>query len=161
MKKELNRKVYLINPAFQLKIIGYALFIAVVTIAVFYMSNLFFIGKLVAIGKSLDFPADHSFFLFIREQKRMMHSVFFGTASLVVLTILVGGVILSHRIAGPIYRLQEYLESIVADRTFKKLTFRKTDFFYDLAESINKTLGLLQSKGPLPESTEAFESKDS
>ncbi len=160
MKKQSNRRIYLINPKFQLSIISYALFISVITIAVFYMSNLYFIGKLVSVGTSLNYSPDHPFFAFIREQKKMMHSVFLVTASTVCLTIVIGGLILSHRIAGPVFRLQEYLESLVENRTFKKLSFRKRDYFSDLAESMNKAIGLLQSSGPLPEAKSKSKTKD-
>lgn len=161
MKKNSGgRKAYLVNPDFQLKLIGYALFIALLTIGVFYLSNLYFFWKLIEVGKNSKFSPDHPFFMFIGEQKRLMNSVFLVTALISLGTLIVAGVFLSHRIAGPIYRLKIYLNAIVADQHFRELKFRKGDFFADLAESINQTLALYQKRSPLPRAENEAEDLD-
>ena len=44
-----KRRVYLVNPSFQLKVVGYTLMLVVLTTGIFYMSNLYFIWKFIDI----------------------------------------------------------------------------------------------------------------
>ncbi len=58
---------------------------------------------------------------------------------LAVFVLLMAGVILSHRIGGPIYQLNKYLEDMIAGKTKpRKIVFRKNDFFHNLADNFNK-----------------------
>jgi hypothetical protein len=156
-KPSFGRRVYLINPSFQLRFIGLMLLVAGFSIGILYASNLFFIWKFVEIGRSLALPPEHPFFRFISEQRQILHSVSLVTAALLGLLIAVSGVFLSHRIAGPIYRMQTHLERVAETRELRVLSFRKGDFFPEMAESINKALRAMgpvtgASEGPPPSS---------
>ncbi len=153
-KPPLGRRSYLINPEFQLKVIGYALFFALLIIGVFYCSQLYFFWKLIEVGRTLNFPADHPFFEFLGEQKRLMYSVFGVTALVSLSALVIAGLFLSHKVAGPVHRLKLYLNSIIEDEHFHELSFRKGDYFSDLAETLNRTLALYQRKGALPPADE-------
>lgn len=135
-----GRRNYLINPGFQLRFVGFTLAIAAAAIAVFYISNHYFIWKFIEIGKSLNLPPDHPFFRFIAEQRAMLNSVFIVTSLVAALAIVIGGLLLSHRIAGPIHRMREHLEDIAANGRVRELNFRQGDYFPEMAESINKAL---------------------
>lgn len=50
-----------------------------------------------------------------------------------VITIFVG-----HKIAGPMYKLKMYLNSMMAGEEYYKLNFRKGDNFHDVADSLNQ-----------------------
>ncbi len=50
----------------------------------------------------------------------------------------------SHKIAGPLYKLQKHLGKIRNKETHSKLTFRKGDYFQDLAEEVNMTFDQIE-----------------
>lgn len=52
----------------------------------------------------------------------------------------VGCLMISHQIAGPMYKLKLYLKSIREGNKIDKLFFRKKDFFHDVADSVNETM---------------------
>lgn len=132
-----NRQTYLINPSFQYRVIGYALFIAVSMTLVFYIANLFFFYKIMGIANHLQLPPEHPFFNFIAEQKLYMNTIFGITAAVSILLIGLFGMFWSHRVAGPIYKVQLHMQKIIDDKVFSRITFRKGDSFMELADSIN------------------------
>jgi hypothetical protein len=73
---------------------------------------------------------------------------------------------LSHRFAGPIYRLRQTVRALADGAPFQPMKFRDVDFWQGLAEDFNKMVARLTSaptataaKGP-PESIESFEPSD-
>ena len=66
--------------------------------------------------------------------------------------MMMGSVYLSHKIAGPIYRLNKYLTDMAGDKVKpQRITFRKYDFFKDLAANFNefqKSQGILHAEKP-------------
>ncbi len=56
------------------------------------------------------------------------------------------GLVLSNRIAGPIYHIKKYLKKISAGNYGNDLKLRKNDELQDIAESINKLVSKLRSK---------------
>lgn len=53
-----------------------------------------------------------------------------------ILAIIV--IFISHRIAGPLYRLKMYMEKVENGDYSVKLNFRKNDAIHDIAESFNR-----------------------
>ncbi|MFH1222815.1 MAG: hypothetical protein V1647_00555 [Pseudomonadota bacterium] len=152
MKSKYKRRIYLINRDFQTRFVLYTAAIALVTIAIFYGMVYFFFDELVLIGQQSGFPAGHVYFKFIADNKYDMMNVFFPIASVTVFIIIIfSGVLFSHKIAGPIYRMNTYLRSISIDTLTAPLSFRKNDFFQELARSYNKRvyfLRMLATKEP-------------
>lgn len=64
-------------------------------------------------------------------------------ASAATLTITLIG---SHKIAGPIYRLERSLESIGNGNLSQKIKFRENDAIHELADNINKTTESLNER---------------
>jgi methyl-accepting chemotaxis protein len=54
--------------------------------------------------------------------------------------------LLSHRIAGPVFRLERDLEEIAEGRFDRRITFRKKDEMRGIAEKINKLLDKVQER---------------
>jgi len=66
----------------------------------------------------------------------------------VVICLLFGwGVVLSHRMAGPIFRLQKDLKDVAEGDYERRIIFRKRDDLDELAERVNKVLDLLPVRG--------------
>jgi hypothetical protein len=68
-----------------------------------------------------------------------MDAVFISTALIVFSLLVIGGIFLSHRVAGPLYRLQIFLHQMAESKNqhLKELHFRKSDFFPELADAYN------------------------
>lgn len=62
------------------------------------------------------------------------------------LVILFLGLLLSHRIAGPIFRLEKDLEEIAEGNFNRRITFRKKDEMRSVADKINKLLDKVQER---------------
>jgi hypothetical protein len=138
-----SRKLFLINPRFQLVFMGYTALIAVFAIGIFYAANLYFFSDFVKTGQAIGLPPDHVFFQFISNQKLVMNQIFAVTAGLVAVVLAVGGLFFSHRIAGPLYRLNQHMREVALGRTTQGVHFRDGDFFLEVAESYNSQLKTL------------------
>lgn len=140
-----RRKVYLINKNFQIKFLIYSIFISLVTITVFYLMIYSFYEYGRQLGLEMGFPPGHIWFRFIDERQIDMGSFFLITSIIVFVFIVISGIWYSHKIAGPIYRISTQLKTISLDRLINKLSFRKYDFFLDLAVAYNKRLHFLRT----------------
>ncbi len=68
-----------------------------------------------------------------------------GIPTLLIL-LFISAILVSHRLAGPIYRLEKDLDRIAEGDYSVRIHFRKKDKLDPLAEKINKVLGLLPKK---------------
>lgn len=53
-------------------------------------------------------------------------------------------IFMTHKVAGPLYKLQKYLSSIRDGQFGGKLYFRKGDYFQEVAHDINETFETIQ-----------------
>ena len=53
------------------------------------------------------------------------------------------GIMASHRIAGPVFRMKRYLDSVADGNYSERLTLRKKDELKDLADAINRLVDKL------------------
>ena len=139
-----KRHIYMINKNFQIKFIIYTLLIALFTIAAFYGMLHFFFQESIELGVKAGFPEGHVYYRFIDDSRADMNVYFLISSIFVFFVIVVSGVFFSHRIAGPIYRLNMYLRSITPETLASTINFRKLDFFQDLAISYNKRILFLR-----------------
>jgi magnesium-transporting ATPase (P-type) len=130
------RKTYLINPQFQLSIVSWFLIFAFILIAVFFFANWYFFYSFAQKAQAIGLQDGHIFFRFLEEQKNFMNKVFAaaGFATLVILTL--GGIYISHKVAGPLHRFKKHLEQSSL-KEVKKVDFRKGDYFTDIKDAFN------------------------
>ena len=136
-----NRKKssLLINPRFQWTLIGYTAFVATLILISIYGLISFGFHEFGQIGTLAGLPPDHIYFQFIEMQKATFNRVILSIAVVVGFILLVGGLFISHRIAGPIYRMQKELQSMSEENPveLRPIHFRKGDFFPELAATFN------------------------
>ena len=65
---------------------------------------------------------------------------------IISILLLFWGLIISHRIAGPVYRLEQDLEKIAKGDFSLRIKLRKTDELSSIAEGINKVLDKVEKK---------------
>ena len=133
---------FLVLPAFQIKFMMYIICFAVFGIAVLYASNYFYFERLITQGQELGLAPDHVYFVFVENQKSLLNMTFFSVSVVVFGGLIIAGLALSHKIAGPVYRIQSYLKSLYLEgEPPGKLKFRDGDFFPEVADLVN---GLVQ-----------------
>jgi hypothetical protein len=129
----------LINPKFQWTLIGYAALVAMLVLVAVYGLFSFGFHEFVQIGTQAGLPSDHVYFQFIEMQETTFLRVIAAIAVIVAIILIVGGMIISHKIAGPIYRMQKEFNRMKEAQPVElhPIQFRKGDYFPELAESFN------------------------
>ena len=149
-----KRKQIFSNPTVQWKIVS--VFGAVA--ALFIATNYQVVHRLLsALGNnvsrlplSLENRAD--LILMLEQQEQMLDVQLAIFTFLSIFLLVMGGVLLSHRIGGPLFQMRTYLDEMAAGSGQpRRITFRKRDFFHELANSFNK---FQQSRGILEEGTD-------
>jgi hypothetical protein len=160
LKWLIDGKVYFINPAFQTKFIISVLLCVFLSLTIIFLSQQYFFHIFISKGVELGLPPEHVFFALLREQQVEMLQIFIGSSLLLSLGIGLWALFYSHRIAGPLYRLQRFFHE-ASKRTpsepVRPLAFRENDFFQELPESINQFLAsreqessTTKTESPLP-----------
>jgi methyl-accepting chemotaxis protein len=134
-----KKRSLLINPSFQWHIIGYAGVMALLILAAVYGLLSFAFHEFVKVGLDAGLPADHAYFQFIQLQEGTFYRIVFAISIIVGLLLFIGGLILSHRIAGPLKRMQREFIRAAEEKPFhlEAIQFRKKDYFPELADSFN------------------------
>ena len=141
MSSRYKRKIILINPRFQLKLSSYFAFLTVINIAVFYFCIRYFFQVFVDMGQEIGLPSNHVYFMFMEDQMLTMNIVFLVTSIVTICLLMIFGVLISHKIAGPMYRFCNHLTDIAeGKKESSEIKFRDNDFFPEVAECYNKTL---------------------
>jgi hypothetical protein len=142
----LGEKKFLINTDFQIQFIASLLLISIVSMSIIYLANDYFFHAYMQKGMVLNLPPDHPFFLMIYEQKKFMTKVFIAVATSISSISILWGLFYSHKIAGPLYRLQRYFIDAAKENTQlkNKIYFRDNDFFQEVPVSINMYIDSVQ-----------------
>ncbi len=136
-KKLFHRKKYLINPKFQLTLIGYITLLLVVVIGILWGANTYFFNFFWGIGKNAHLSQNHVYFQFLKDEHILMNRIFLYVSFSVALLMGTFGFFISHKIAGPIYKFCEHIKNYKKTGKFIEVKFRKGDFFHELADAYN------------------------
>ncbi len=138
IQKVVLGKIYLINPSFQYKFMAYTILSALSALGIVYGANQFFFHRFIEKGKNLELAANHPFFLIIAEQQSFMSDIFLVVSTIIVLFLGLWGLFFSHRIAGPLYRLNQLFRNATkSNKELKSINFRENDFFQEIPDAIN------------------------
>ena len=82
-------------------------------------------------------------------QETTFYRVVIAISVIVAVLLIAGGLAISHKIAGPIYRMQKELTKMAESEPFElqSIQFRKGDYFPELAAAFNR-LVLLRKNRP-------------
>lgn len=139
--KKIRRRIYLIQKGFQLKYTGVILlFMFIVAWLVGYtiyytgwllmgekLANVYPQGRLVAIMRTINLT--------------LLLRLVLITPFVVLLSVL-----MSHKIAGPLFRINRFLRSVASGDLSARLTLRRGDELHDLAETINEMTSDLKNR---------------
>jgi methyl-accepting chemotaxis protein len=139
-----RRKTYLINPRFQWRFIGFMAVVSLLAILLLFVSNILFFQDMAREARSVGLSPDNPYFDFLKEQRLVLSRLYF-TVSAVVFALMMGlGIMYSHRIAGPMYQLNNKMKRIAAGEELTPIRFRRKDQFQELAENFNAMIEKLK-----------------
>jgi methyl-accepting chemotaxis protein len=141
-----RRKIYLINPRFQWRFIGFMAVISLLAISILFVSNVVFFRNMMQDALAVGLAPDNPYFDFLEEQKSALSMVYFGVSAVAFLLMMGLGVLYSHRIAGPLYRLNNHMKAIADGADAAPVNFRQRDQFQELAESFNAMIAKLRKR---------------
>lgn len=150
MSKPYRRRKKLIKPRFQLKLACAGLAIALVSVMVLMILLNEAIMDMMDKGW-LDPVSVQSGWIGMLAGKLLL-----AAALLVPLTIALG-IILTHRIAGPMYRFEQFLVSVHAGEKPGPCVIRKGDEFQEFCDLLNEVTAPLRGEQPSPDGAEAHE----
>ena len=144
----LGERKFLINASFQLQFMASVMLIAIISMTIIYLANDYFFQAYLQKGLQLNLAPDHPYFLMIHEQKIFMAKVFLSVAMAISVVTSIWGLFYSHKIAGPLHRLEIYFKkaAIDSEKLNAKIYFRKGDFFQEIPESINKYIDSVKAE---------------
>ncbi len=125
----------LISPKFQLKLLSYFIVLFLISTACLYSTTFIFFYRLKEKALNVGIPNGHIFFRFLGNQQHDLDTLFIGLAVVNFFLLIGVGFIISHRIAGPIYKLKKQLGQVSENSDDFKL--RETDFFQELEPLVN------------------------
>lgn len=145
-----KKRSILINPKFQWTLIGYAAFMATLILLTVYGLFSYGFHEFIQLGNQAGLPPEHVYFQFVQMQENSFNRVLFALAIIIGIFLIVGGLYLSHRIAGPIYRMQKELRKMIEENhgELKEIHFRKGDFFPELSATFNEFVEVWKKKKP-------------
>lgn len=137
-----QRKIYLINPRFQLKVSILVCFMIFLSSLIYPITifNLFtnFIGYVAKYSPG------------ITEQLVLQKNSLITILALWQLgftcLIFVICIFFTHKIAGPIYKIRTHLQNIREGKSLEPVFLRRGDYFHELADELNETLDTIQEE---------------
>ncbi len=134
------RSKYLIYPRFQLTLVAATALAFAVASALIGFQTWRSVKSLVDMGVQAGLQPDHPYFQFLQLQARTIYA-FVAAGCGVGLIISTATVFyVSHRMAGPLVRLQRHFEEIRKTGEVRTIAFRKSDYFSELPQVINEGL---------------------
>ncbi|HXH74100.1 MAG TPA: hypothetical protein VNJ08_04000 [Bacteriovoracaceae bacterium] len=137
---QIHRKKWLCNPAFQFKLTGFFVALALINLLFFAAAvNWYFHVIQAGILESGASP-ENPVLTFIVNQRSSLNIVLLGLAIFGTPFMFVLGIWLSNKVAGPIYRVTQDLNNLDHTGEQKIIKFREGDFFNELRDALNSYL---------------------
>lgn len=146
MSQKIKRKIIIINPKFQWQYLAHSLVASLFFFTVLYFAMLFsfdyFEAEIYNYSSDLAVTTEE-LFIFLKSRMGM---VFISAVLFSVFWVAVLGLFISHRIAGPIYRMQQHLIFLKNNPdSYSTVKFREKDYFIELESAFNE---FIESRNP-------------
>ncbi len=143
---KLNRRVWFINPRFQFKLIGYFSFVMLINFLLVKLFALMAFDSFYKMCKEAGLDPEGKIVQFINMQQGLLEDYISASFFFTLLFTIIGGYVISHRVAGPIWRINKVVKDSIKSGDFKTVHIRKNDYFHDLKETINDLFHLIKNK---------------
>jgi len=142
-----KRRNYLINPGFQLRFLAYVAVSVLICLTTLYISNLLYFNGLTTQGQEIGLDPTHPYYELIKEQRQLLDRTYLTVAAVMFFLIMWSGLLMSHHIAGPLYKISRILKQVTEDASDpSRVHLRKRDFFEDLAVDVNSMIDTYQKE---------------
>jgi len=140
-KQFLRRKQYIVRKRFQLRYIG--LILAVMLFSVIITGYTIYYNSWTLLGDKLAnvYPQGRLVSIFKIVNLKLAVSMIFVTLLCTGI-----GIIASHKIAGPIYRMINFIDDVTAGDYAQRLRLRKNDELNDVADALNRLVDRLEKE---------------
>ncbi len=142
-----KRRIKLIRPRLQLKLIGWFLGVATLALLMQYLLFAWSVSELAATSP------DGSATLSVQAPTMLLRALLLSFLFLLPLIALVG-VLVTFRIAGPVYRFETYLGQIARGEEVGPCRIRDGDELWELCSRINEAVAALRAQRDLARATE-------
>lgn len=139
-EKQHKRRIKIIKPRFQLKLVG--TFVGLAALAVLLQAVLL-AHRLVQL--SGDLPAGGPYLF--DALPGLLGEILLFAFGLVLPLIFAVGVLVTHRIAGPVYRFEQHLRAVARGEDVGPCRIRSGDELVELCELINQAVERLRDDG--------------
>lgn len=129
-------KNYILDFNNQLKIVFFFLLVNIITIVALYFAASEFYTMFVSKGIELGIPKNHIFYSFLDNLHTQMLSSFLRNSLISTFIIVIGAIIISHNLSGPMYRIKKEFKEMSKNKAIHPFKFRKKDKLEDLERYI-------------------------
>jgi hypothetical protein len=133
-----KRSIFIINPKFQFKLSFLVCFLVLVATTIYPITIYELVESFIKIAPEkaevLAKTRENLFWVLALVQAGVLGLIFISM------------IFVSHKIAGPMYKLKTYLSSVRKSDQFSPVFFRNGDYFLDVADEVNETLSHISSK---------------
>ncbi|MEW6686029.1 MAG: HAMP domain-containing protein [Candidatus Edwardsbacteria bacterium] len=138
---QFRRKNYLTKKRYQFRMLGLIAAIVFFATAVSILATHYFMWQSIVkiVFETGKYPP-------VWELMRATNRPLYIVIPIVFVFLAILVIFISHRIAGPIYRLKQSMEKVGEGDFSVRLKFRKTDEIQDVADSFNKMVERLEEK---------------
>ena len=139
-KERIPRRNYMSNPRAQITIILVFIFIITLCTAAFSFVGILNLRSFGASITSLSLTAENlsDVKILFRQQNNILFAQLVISLIISWVPLILGMIYLSHTIGGPVFHLVQYMRHLrTGDCQPRLITFRKHDFFADLASEFN------------------------
>jgi hypothetical protein len=143
--KDFRKSLY-INPGFQRQFIVFTSLISLGYTGSLLLANSLFFNYFTKKGMELGLNEEHIYYDLLEAQRSYMNMVSFSMAIFVVSLTWYLALKLSHRVAGPVYKINKILTEWLEGKNPGEIKLRSDDFFKDLAETCNKAMNKSENK---------------
>ena len=135
-----KRRRYIVNPKFQWRLIAFVMLTAVGICSLFFLAikHSFTLDK--ELGLVIDLPQDHVYFEHLSLMQTDLTYAFLAVCAILLLVVFLVTLAFSFRVAGPVYRMTQDLQSYRDDNLLNPIQFREYDYFPELADAFNRRL---------------------
>ena len=135
----------LIDPKFQFKMLGYFIALFLISTISLYSTTFLFFYRLKEKALNVGIPDGHIFFKFLGNQQHDLDKLFLSLTIFNFFLLMGVGFIISHRIAGPIYKLKKHLRQISEmSEESEEFKLRESDFFHELEPLVKDLKGKIK-----------------
>jgi hypothetical protein len=138
-----KRRIRLVRPRLQLRLIGSFFGVALLALSLQYMVFLRVLAQ-----TALSLPHDGA--ALMTQAPARLGIVFAISAAVLLPATFAVGLLVTHRIVGPIHRFEAYLRQVIARETVEPCRLRRGDELNELCELINRTTEPLRASDVAP-----------